>query len=401
MKHLILVGDGMGDRPRDDLEGRTVLEAAKTPNMDRLAAQGRLGLAQTIPPGMDPGSDTANMSLMGYDPEVYHTGRSPIEAAALGVELGPGDIAFRCNLVCLEFGEDTVMADYAAGHIDTPGARRIIQSLGETLGRPGLDFHPGVSYRHLVVWHGGPLEALTVPPHDWSGQAVDHILARGGETARVMDLIRASWPVLAEHPLNQLRRHEGLAEVNSIWLWGQGTKPEVPTLAERFGLSGFTVSAVDLIKGLGVLAGMDHREVPGATGYLDTDYAGKVAAALEGLADHDLAFLHVEAPDECGHSGKPELKLRAVEEFDARVVGPVLEGLAGLGPCRVLLATDHYTPLEVMTHTEEPVPFCLWDSESPRNHPGRRFTENDAAAAAVGEVLPGHELLHLLVGGAA
>jgi 2,3-bisphosphoglycerate-independent phosphoglycerate mutase len=401
MKHLILVGDGMGDRPRDDLEGRTVLEAAQTPHMDRLAAQGRLGLARTIPPGMDPGSDTANMSLMGYDPEVFHTGRSPIEAAAMGVELGPEDIAFRCNLVCLDFGEATVMADYAGGHIDTAGAARLIETLEGSLGRPGLGFHPGVSYRHLVVWHGGPLAARTVPPHDYSGRPVDDILTRGGETARVMDLIRASWPVLAEHPLNQLRRHDGRAEVNSIWLWGQGTRPQVPTLAERFGLTGFTVSAVDLIKGLGVLAGMDHRPVPGATGYLDTDYDGKVAACLQGLADHDLGFLHVEAPDECGHSGKPELKLQAVEEFDARVVGPVLAGLEGLGPCRVLLATDHYTPLEVMTHTDEPVPYCLWDSGRTASHPGRRFTEADAAAASHGEVLPGHELLHLLVGGAA
>jgi len=398
MKYLVLVGDGMGDRPREDLGGKTVLAAAETPHMDRLAQEGELGLAQTIPSGMSPGSDTANMSLMGYDPARYHTGRSPIEAAAMGVELGQGEIAFRCNLVCLEHGpHGPVMADYSAGHIDTASAAELVRAVDHALGREGLEFHPGVSYRHLLVWRDGPLKAETEPPHDFSGQNVGHILARDGDSAEVMRLIKASWPVMDRQPYNQKREKDGQPPVNSIWLWGQGTKPSLPTLDQRFGLTGFTVSAVDLIKGLGILAGMAAVEVKGATGYLDTDYAGKVAAVLDGLAEHDLAFLHVEAPDECGHSGKCELKMQAVEEFDRLVVGPVLAGLAGMGPHRVLLATDHHTPLEVMTHTAEPVPYVLWDSQH-RGKGGQAYNEA-AAQDAAGAVAPGHELLPRLVGG--
>ena len=395
MKYLILVGDGMGDRPVAELGGRTPLEAAETPHMDRLARTGRLGLSRTIPEGMSPGSDTANMSLMGYDPGRYHTGRSPIEAAAMGVDLGPGQIAFRCNLVTLDRVAGVTMADYAAGHITTPEAAAVIASLDEILGRPGLKFHPGVSYRHLLVWDNGPLTAATVPPHDRSGQAVDDVLPQDGELGRVADLIRASWPLLAQHPVNQARLAAGENPANSIWLWGQGTRPSFPTYQERFGLTGFTVSAVDLVKGLGLLAGLAAVEVPGATGWLDTNYAGKVAAVLEGLATHDLAFLHVEAPDEAGHGGKLDLKLQAIADFDARVVGPVLAGLAALGPHRVLLATDHYTPLEVMTHTREAVPFVLWDSRAAVA--GGRAYHEAAAAAAGFRVEQAHQLIKLLL----
>jgi len=397
MKYLILVGDGMGDRPCPQLDDRTVLEAAETPHMDRLAQQGVLGLASTIPEGKDPGSDTANMSLMGFDPAVYHTGRSPIEAAAMGVDLGPRDIAFRCNLVTLSWQDgSTEMVDYSAGHVDSVSAAQFVKAVDQALGREGLKFHPGVSYRHLLVWRDGPLQAFTVPPHDRTGQKVDDVLNAEGESAAVYDLMRASWPLLAEHPLNGLRRHDGKAEVNSIWLWGQGTKPHLVTFQERYGLSGFTVSAVDLIKGLGVLAGLKAVDVPGATGFLDTNYAGKVQAVLDGLKTSDLAFLHVEAPDEAGHSGKLELKMQAVQEFDERVVGPVLAGLAKLGPHRVLLATDHYTPLSVKTHTPEPVPFVIWDSEKPVPG-GAGFNEKAALAAAGDMVVPAHGLIERLV----
>lgn len=394
---MILVGDGMGDWPCPELEGRTVLEAAQTPHMDRLAHQGALGLARTIPQGKDPGSDTANMSLMGFDPAVYHTGRSPIEAAAMGVDLGPGDIAFRCNLVTLGWQDGSAqMVDYSAGHVDSQSAAQFVDAVDEALGREGLKFHPGVSYRHLLVWHDGPLEAVTVPPHDLTGQKVDEVLGKDGVSAPVYDLMRASWPVLAEHPLNQLRLHEGKPEVNSIWLWGQGTKPSLVTFQERFGLKGFTVSAVDLIKGLGVLAGLKAVNVEGATGFLDTNYAGKVQAVLDGLKTSDIAFLHVEAPDEAGHSGKLDLKMRAVQEFDERVVGPVLAGLAEMVPHRVLLATDHYTPLEVKTHTPDPVPYAIWDSRE-TGPGGAGFNEKAALAAAGDNVLPAHELIELLV----
>lgn len=394
---MILVGDGMGDRPCPELDGRTVLEAAETPNMDRLAAEGVLGLAQTIPEGKDPGSDTANMSLMGFDPAVYHTGRSPIEAAAMGVDLGPHDIAFRCNLVTLDWQDDsTLMKDYSAGHVDSQSAAQFVRAVDDALGRDGIKFHPGVSYRHLLVWRAGPLSAVTVPPHDLTGQKVDHVLQEGGVSSEVYDLMRASWPVLAEHPLNQLRRHEGKPEVNSIWLWGQGTKPSLVSYQERFGLNGFTVSAVDLIKGLGLLAGLEAVDVEGATGFLDTNYAGKVQAVLDGLKTSDIAFLHVEAPDEAGHSGKLDLKMQAIEQFDERVVGPVLAGLDKLGQHRVLLATDHYTPLEVKTHTSEPVPYVLWDSENSMAG-GNGFNEKAASVAAGDKVTPAHELVDLLV----
>lgn len=394
MKYLILVGDGMGDRPLAELGGKTVLEAAITPHMDRLAQEGLLGLAQTVPADKEPGSDVANMSLMGFDPATYHTGRSPIEAAAMGVELADGEIAFRCNLVTLAHGGGaTVMNNYAAGHITTPEAAQLIAALDETLGGAGLRFHPGVSYRHLLVWREGPLTAATVPPHDRSGQAVDDVLATHGELGRITHLTRASWPVLAQHPVNLARRAAGRPEANSIWLWGQGTRPAFTTLQERFGLNGVAISAVDLVKGLGKLAGLRVVDVPGATGFLDTNYAGKVAAALAGLQQGNLAYVHVEAPDEAGHGGVLSEKLKAVEDFDAQVVGPLLEGLSGLGEHRVLLATDHYTPLAVMTHTREPVPFVIWDSRR-RQAGGQAYNE---AAAAGRPVRPAHELLGVLV----
>lgn len=379
MKYLILVGDGMGDLPLAELDGRTPLQAARTPNMDRLAREGVLGLTQTVPPGKEPGSDTANMSLLGYDPAVYHTGRSPIEAAAMGVDLAPGDIAFRCNLVTLDRSAgQTIMAEYAAGHIDSPTAARLIQSLDQELGRPGLRFYPGVSYRHLLVWKDGPLQAATVPPHDRSAQSVDDVLDGGGGLELVAELTRASWPLLQNHPANAERVARGLPPANSIWLWGQGTKPSFTTFQERFGLGGVAISAVDLIKGLGVLAGLDPVEVAGATGWLDTNYAGKVAAALKGLEQDQLAYVHVEAPDEASHGGNLEQKLQAIEDFDRLAVGPLMQGLAKAGPHRVLLATDHFTPISTRTHGTQPVPYVLWDSENPRQNQAG-FNESDAA----------------------
>ncbi len=396
MKYIILVGDGMGDYPREELGGRTLLEAAKTPNMDRLAKEGLLGLAQTIPADKDPGSDVANMSIMGYDPAKYHTGRSPIEAAAMGVDLKPGEVAFRCNLVTLDHQPGrVVMADYAAAHIKSEEAAPLIRALDAALGGDDLRFMPGVSYRHLLVWKDGPLAAATVPPHDRTGQAVDDVLSDSGDLSRVTALTRASWPVLSAHPHNQERAARGLGPVNSIWLWGQGTKPSFPTLKERYGLGGVAISAVDLVRGLGRLAGLDPVDVSGATGYLDTNYAGKVAAALEGLKTGDFAFVHVEAPDEAGHGGKLEPKMQAIEDFDAKVVGPLLEGLKALGPHRVLLAADHYTPLSARTHTREPVPFVLWDSEV-KGTGGEGY--NEPAAARAGLLVPqAHTLLERLV----
>jgi 2,3-bisphosphoglycerate-independent phosphoglycerate mutase len=383
MKYVILVGDGMGDYPVDSLAGRTPLEAAATPNMDELARRGELGCARTIPPGLEPGSDIANLAIMGYDPSRYHTGRAPLEAAALGVDLGPQEVAFRCNLVTLRHENDGLfMEDYSAGHISSEEAKELIAALEAALGREGRRFYPGVSYRHLLVWTQGEASWRTYPPHDWTGREVGHLMTEAA--APLWELVRASWPVLQDLEVNRRRRAAGKNPATSIWLWGQGRPPQLPTLPERFGLSGTVISAVDLIRGIGQYAGLTPILVPGATGFLDTNYAGKVAAALQALQEKDLVFVHVEAPDEAGHSGELKLKLQAIEDFDAKIVGPLLAGLKSLGEHRVLVLCDHLTPLSLRTHSSEPVPFILYDSRTPGNHQ-RAYTE--AAAQATGLLL--------------
>jgi len=397
MKYIILIGDGMGDYPIPELDGKTPLEAAKTPHMDALASQGELGLARTIPPGMEPGSDIANLAIMGYDPARYHTGRAPLEAAALGVSLAPDEVAFRCNLVTLRGDlEGIYMEDYAAGHITSEEARVLIRALEEALGQNGRHFYPGVSYRHLLVWNQGDAGWKTYPPHDLTGQEVGRLFQWQGPDAPLWELIQASWPVLQEHDLNHRRRAEGKRPATSIWLWGQGRPPELPTLKERFGLTGAVICAVDLIRGIGLYAGLTPIAVEGATGYLDTNYAGKVDAALTALQDQDLVFVHVEAPDEAGHKGELNLKIQAIEDFDQRVVGPMLDGLKNLGEHRVLVMCDHLTPIAVKTHTPEPVPFVLYDSRHSREN-SRSYSE--AAAQASGLVLEhGADLLPRLIG---
>jgi 2,3-bisphosphoglycerate-independent phosphoglycerate mutase len=376
MKYVILVGDGMGDYPLDRLAGRTPLQAAAIPNLDRLARRGELGLARTIPAGMEPGSDIANLAIMGYDPARYHTGRAPLEAAALGVALAPEEVAFRCNLVTLRHENESIfMEDYSAGHISSEEAREIIQVLDSALGQEGRRFYPGVSYRHLLVWAQGEASWRTYPPHDWTGQEVGHLMTAAA--APLWDLVRASWPVLQDYEVNRRRLAAGQKPATSIWLWGQGRPPQLPTLQERFGLSGAVISAVDLIRGIGKYAGLTPILVPGATGYLDTNYSGKVSAALKALKEVDLVFLHVEAPDEAGHSGELELKMRALEDFDAQVVGPLLAGLQDLGEHRVLALCDHFTPLALRTHSPEPVPYVLYDSRTSGDRL-QFYTEADA-----------------------
>jgi len=379
MKYIILVGDGMGDYPMAELGLRTPLEAARTPHMDELARRGELGLARTIPKGMDPGSDIANLAIMGYDPVRYHTGRAPLEAAALGVKLKPEEVAFRCNLVTLRQQEQGLfMEDYSAGHISSAEAKELIQALQAALGRDGRHFYPGVSYRHLLVWKEGKADWRTYPPHDHSGHEVGRLMEWDGPEAPLWELVRESWPILKDQEVNRRRAAAGKRPATSIWLWGQGKPPQVPTLKERFGLSGAVISAVDLIRGIGLCAGLKPLLVPGATGFLDTNYAGKVEAALTALKEGaDLAFIHVEAPDEAGHSGELNLKLQAIEDFDAKVVGPLMQGLKELGHHRVLLLCDHLTPLAKRTHTPEPVPFVLYDSRRPGDKM-QFYTENDA-----------------------
>jgi 2,3-bisphosphoglycerate-independent phosphoglycerate mutase len=383
MKYIILIGDGMGDYPIPELNGKTPLQAAATPHMDRLASLGELGLARTIPVDMEPGSDIANLAIMGYDPVEYHTGRAPLEAAALGVTLKPDEVAFRCNLVTLKAETGGIyMEDYAAGHIASEEAKVLIQALETELGANGRHFYPGVSYRHLLVWDQGDAAWKTYPPHDWSGQEVGHLMTPDGGRGPLWGLISASWRVLQTHDLNMRRRVAGKKPANSIWLWGQGKAPALPTLPERFGLTGAVISAVDLIRGIGLYAGLTPIKVPGATGYLDTNYEGKVEAALKALETMDFVFIHVEAPDEAGHKGELKLKLQAIEDFDRRVVGPLMEGLRKLGDHRLLVMCDHLTPISVKTHTPEPVPFVLYDSRQAGDR-RRGYTEADAAASGV------------------
>ncbi|MBI5445594.1 MAG: cofactor-independent phosphoglycerate mutase [Deltaproteobacteria bacterium] len=400
MKVAVLLGDGMADVPLGELDGKTPLEVAPTPNMDALARQGTLGLAATVPEGLPAGSDVANLSVFGYDPSACYTGRAPLEAAAMGIELSAADVAYRLNLVSLLVGVGEVyMDDFSAGHISTGEARELVASLAAKLGEPGLEFHPGISYRHVLVWREGLDEIRTVPPHDIQGKPIHTYLPEGPGADRLLHLITGSQILLKDHPVNVARREEEKKEANSIWLWGQGRMPRMPAFRELYGMEGAVVSAVDLLKGIGRVAGLETPSVPGATAYVDTNYEGKVEAALSALETRDFLYLHVEAPDEAGHAGKLDDKLRAIADFDAKVVGPMRRGLETMGGDYALLVMpDHPTPIPERTHTRDPVPFALYESrERGRGSGGRAFTELDALATGI-FVRNAHRLMAHMVG---
>jgi 2,3-bisphosphoglycerate-independent phosphoglycerate mutase len=368
MKYVVIVGDGMADYPVESLGGKTPLMVARTPHMDWMAEHGEIGLVRTVPGGFNPGSEIANLSIFGYDPIRYYTGRGPLEAASLGVKLAADDIAFRCNLVTLKFQADkTVMEDFSAGHITDEEARRVILDLNEEMSSKEIRFYPGVSYRHLMVLKNGAakfsnLEKLEfTPPHDIIGREVSVFLPKMSEL--VLALMNKSQRLLKNHPVNLAREAKGLPPANSIWLWGQGRSPRMITLRERFGMDGYVISAVHLIKGIGIIAGLEVLEVPGITGYFDTNYDGKALYALRGLKDKDFVYVHVEAPDEAGHMGNLRLKIEAIEAFDEKVVGPILEGMKGFKRYKVLVLPDHPTPLSVRTHTADPVPYVIYSNE--------------------------------------
>ena len=401
-KYLVLVGDGMADFPIDSLGGRTVLEVARTPAMDRLARLGCLGTARTVPEGYPPGSDVANMSLMGYDPKKYYTGRGPLEAAALGVKMNPEDVAYRCNLVTLSFREGRVyMHDYSAGHISTEEAHQLLKDFAPhvpNVPRKSFDLIPGVSYRHILIWKGGPEGIPTVPPHDFTGMDVTEAWHTYEEEPMLYELLTKAITFFHHHPVNEKRRAEGKLPANSLWPWGQGRRPRIPTLKELYDIEGAVVAAVDLIKGLGVWAGMEVVEVPGATGYLDTNYRGKAEAALNVLKDKDLVFLHVEAPDEAGHAGDVKEKIKAIENFDKEVVAPILDGLKDLGyPFRMLIVTDHFTPIVLKTHAPGLVPFIIYDSTDVKENEEAAYNEKAAEKSDL-VVEQGYRLLSMLVG---
>jgi 2,3-bisphosphoglycerate-independent phosphoglycerate mutase len=385
MKYVVCVPDGAADEPVEELGGRTPLEAAAMPHLAALAAVGEVGLAATIPPGFPPGSDVGNLSILGYDPARYHTGRAPIEAAAMGLRLAPDQVAYRCNLVTI--GPDGTMVDFAGGHPSSEQAAEVIAALDAELASAGdVSFHPGVQYRHIMVAPRDLADAECTPPHDLTGQAARW--PTGPAAPALRELMEASRDVLARFDL----------AANQIWLWGQGPQPDIPPFADTYGLRAGLVSAVDLVRGLGALAGIPVVSVEGATGWYDTNYEGKRDACLQALADGaDLFLIHVEASDEAGHAGDLEEKVRALENWDRRIIGPLVEALddasADQGPWRLLLLPDHPTALRTRTHTADPVPYLLVDSS--RSGPGGTFSET---ALAGHTPLPGHTLMARLVG---
>lgn len=391
----------MADYPVPELGYKTPLEHARTPNMDRLASQGLMGTVSTIPAGLAPGSDVANLAIMGYDPRRYYTGRAPLEAASLGIDLDEADVVYRCNLVTLQGdGEyaDKIMVDHSADEIPTPEAGELLLEVRRRAGGNGCEFYPGVSYRHVMVWRRGEENIVTTAPHDILDQAIGPYLPRGARGEVLVEMIRQSHAYLPLHPVNRARSERGLRPANSIWLWGQGRKPRLPAFTARYGLSGAVVSAVDLVKGLGLCLSLKVVEVPGATGNINTNFTGKARAALEQLAaGQDLVYLHVEAPDEAGHRGELDTKIMAIEEIDAKVVGEVRHGLEEMGEdFRLLVMPDHFTPLSRRTHVADPVPFVLYDSTRGQDKGTGGFTE--AAAAASGLKLPaGHQLMDYLI----
>lgn len=381
MKYLILVGDGMGDLPVAELNNRTPLEAADTPFLDFLCRRGELFLTRTIPEGYPPGSDVANLSLLGYRPEEYYTGRAPLEAAAMGLRLTPEQTAFRCNLVTLDHEADNQprMIDYSAGHISSEESHQLIAALEEGCSTATFHFHPGVSYRHILLVQGEYPQMDTVPPHDFTGKEVTAPWARYRAHPQWAELLDRASAILAAHPVNASRIAAGKNPANGIWLWGEGKLPSMPTLTRRFGISGSLISAVDLLKGLGVNAGLSIINVPGATGYLDTNYEGKAQAALACLRTQDFVFVHVEAPDEAGHQGLLKEKIQAIEDFDRKIVGPILQGLEESGDDFRMIATmDHHTPLQLRTHTASAVPTILFDSRKTDSGCNLPFSEPSA-----------------------
>jgi 2,3-bisphosphoglycerate-independent phosphoglycerate mutase len=355
-KFAIIIPDGAADDPIEQFGNKTALEAADIPNMDKISRNGRLGVVRTVPNGMDPGSDVAQMSLLGYDPRKYYTGRAPIEAVARNVQLAPDDWVFRCNLVTIADGK---MADHSAGHISTEEGTKLIEELNAQLSNDKIRFYTGVSYRHLLVLKGFDMDVRTCPPHDYIGQPVEKILPRGRGADVLTDLMARSQQFFYNHDINKVRIDLGENQVSSIWLWGQGKKAKLDSFEDRFGLKGAAITAVDLVRGLAKLIGFDLIEVPGATGFTDTNYAGKGAAAVKALEKYDLVFVHVEAPDEAGHNGNAEQKKKAIEQIDKHVIGPVYEAIQKYPSWRIMVLPDHPTPVKTGAHCGDPVPFAM------------------------------------------
>jgi 2,3-bisphosphoglycerate-independent phosphoglycerate mutase len=396
MKYIVLVGDGMADYPIKELQDQTPLEAARTPNMDYIARYGRMGRIKTIPDNMTPASDVANMSILGYNPKEYYSGRGPLEAANMGIDLAEGDVAFRCNLITV--AGDTLV-DYSAGHITSKEAEGLINFIGEKLGGDKFKFYPGISYRHLMVAKNG-IEGLLdkvacVAPHDILGRDFSDNLPKGPGSDILIKMIKESRQLLETHEINTVRLDLKENPGNMIWLWGQGKKPCFPSFMEKYGLKGSVISAVDLIKGMGKLIGLEVINVPGATGYYDTDYAGKAKAAIKSLENNDFVFVHVEAPDEAGHNGDLREKILAIERFDQLVVGNILEAFKKKTNFRVLVLPDHATPVSLRTHTADTICFGIFG----QGITGRGFLNYSEKESEKSDLIfeNGHQLMDFLI----
>lgn len=385
----------MADYRLEKLGGRTPLEAARTPNLDNISYNGILGLVNTVPKGFMPGSDIACLSVLGYNPEVYYTGRAPLEAASLGINLNEQDWAIRCNLITVN---DDILEDFSAGHISDNEARLIISTLNERLGNNTIRFHPGKSYRNIMIYNGNiRIEADCIPPHDITGKPIKSNLPKGKGSEILIDLMKSSYDVLVNHDVNKVRIDLGENPANMIWLWGQGQRPTIPPFKELYGVSGAVITGVDLLKGIATYLGWDIIKVPGATAYFDTDYEAKAQNAIEAIETHDMVLIHIESPDEAGHEGNVHEKIRAIENVDSKIIGPVYNALKKRNRFRMLVLPDHYTPIERRTHSSESVPFTIYGTDSGEIS-RLSFTESNASKTGV-KVKKGYKLMKYFIEG--
>lgn len=388
MKYIVILGDGMADYPVDYFDGKTILEVADKPTIDYMCAHGELGMCKTVQDGMKPGSDVANLSVMGYDTKKCYSGRSPLEAASIGVEMLDDDVTFRTNLVTLSDEEnyaDKTMVDYSSGEITTEEAAELVNAVAKKLNTDKIKFYPGISYRHLCVWNGGSTNVELTPPHDISDRVIGDYLPKGDNAEKLLEMMIESEKILKDHPINKKRVEKGLNPATSFWVWGEGTKPHVDNFKEKYGLDGAVISAVDLIKGIAKCAGMRSIDVPGATGNCETNWDGKAQAALDALLDgNDFVYVHMEAPDEMGHQGKPDKKKFAVETIDSKVVKFLKDELEKRNiDYKMLIMPDHPTPISLKTHVSDPVPYIIYDSTNTDNGSGLTYTEENGKSTGV------------------
>lgn len=401
MKYLVLLCDGMADYDIAEFGGKTPLEAANTPNMDRLAKKSEIGLVKTVQDSMKPGSDVANLSVLGYDPEVYYTGRSPLEAGSIGIDMKPTDVSFRCNLVTLsdeENYEDKTILDYCADDISTAEAREIVKTLAEHFNCEEFQLYSGVSYRHCLIWNGGTTDVGTLtPPHDITGKPIKEYIPKHENAKKLYDMMIKSYDILKNHPINKEREKRGLRPANSMWLWGEGKRASLTPFKEKYGLSGSMISAVDLLKGIGKFSGMNVVDVEGATGYIDTNFEGKAQAAISEFENgQDFVYIHVEAPDECGHRHEIENKKRSIELIDEKILGPVLRYLDDSDEeYKILIMPDHATPLSLRTHTNDPIPYLIYRKNNEKSG-NEVFNEKTCKSSGI-YIDKGHTLLEKMI----